>query len=117
MFSGTPFTARTKLEGHAVRAMYACCGATDYYMETGDHAYWKTLNTLWERHDPPQKCTSPAESDRASEGEAFGNAYELPNDARLRRELRSHRQHDVELAHAGRQRRSEVHRRHRARAL
>ena len=26
MFSGTPFTARTKLEGHAVRAMYACCG-------------------------------------------------------------------------------------------
>src|SRR5580692_385692 len=31
MFSGTPFTARTKMEGHAVRAMYACCGATDYY--------------------------------------------------------------------------------------
>src|SRR5216683_6705061 len=28
MFSGTPFTARTKLEGHAVRAMSACCGAT-----------------------------------------------------------------------------------------
>ena len=48
MFSGTPFTERTKLEGHAVRAMYACCGATDYYMETGDPAYWKTLNTLWE---------------------------------------------------------------------
>src|SRR5437762_12999323 len=23
MFSGTPFTSRTKLEGHAVRAMYA----------------------------------------------------------------------------------------------
>ena len=35
MFAGTPFTQRTKLEGHAVRAMYACCGATDYYMETG----------------------------------------------------------------------------------
>ena len=48
MFSGTPFTARTKLEGHAVRAMYACCGATDYYMETGDPAYWKTLNRLWD---------------------------------------------------------------------
>src|SRR5215469_6547052 len=26
MFSGTPFTARTKMQGHAVRAMYACCG-------------------------------------------------------------------------------------------
>ena len=36
MFCGIPFTARTKLEGHAVRAMYACCGATDYYLETGD---------------------------------------------------------------------------------
>jgi len=47
MYSGTPFTQRTKLEGHAVRAMYACCGATDYYMETGDQAYWKTLNHLW----------------------------------------------------------------------
>jgi len=30
MFCGIPFTTRTKLEGHAVRAMYACCGATDY---------------------------------------------------------------------------------------
>jgi len=47
MFSGTPFAARTKLEGHAVRAMYACCGATDYYLETGDAHYWHTLNTLW----------------------------------------------------------------------
>ena len=34
-------------------------------------------------------------------GEAFGDAYELPNCAGLRRELRGDRQHDVELAHAG----------------
>ena len=47
MFCGIPFTSRTKLEGHAVRAMYACCGATDYYLETGDPAYWKALNVLW----------------------------------------------------------------------
>src|SRR5882672_9646511 len=46
MFSGTPFTERTKMEGHAVRAMYACCGATDYYMETGDTTYLQTLNKL-----------------------------------------------------------------------
>src|SRR5207302_112960 len=46
-FCGTPFTSRKHLEGHAVRAMYACCGATDYYLETGDAAYWKTLNVLW----------------------------------------------------------------------
>ena len=47
MYCGIPFTSRTKLEGHAVRAMYACCGATDYYLETGDETYWKTLTTLW----------------------------------------------------------------------
>src|ERR1035437_5478155 len=46
-FSGIPFTSRMHLEGHAVRAMYACCGAVDYYMETGDQSYWKTLEALW----------------------------------------------------------------------
>ncbi len=79
MFSGTPFTARTKLEGHAVRAMYACCGATDYYMETGDHAYWKTLNTLWDDMTTTKMYVTGGVGSR-SDGEAFGNAYELPND-------------------------------------
>ncbi len=78
MYSGTPFTARTKLEGHAVRAMYACCGATDYYMETGDQAYWKTLSTLWEDLTKRQMYISGGVGAR-SDGEAFGDAYELPN--------------------------------------
>src|SRR5437879_4661261 len=78
MFSGTPFTARTKLEGHAVRAMYACCGATDYYMETGDAAYWKTLNTLWQDMVSTKMYVSGGVGSR-SHGEAFGDAYELPN--------------------------------------
>ena len=78
MFSGTPFTSRTKLEGHAVRAMYACCGATDYYMETGDPAYWKTLNTLWEDMVSTKMYVSGGVGSR-SDGEAFGDAYELPN--------------------------------------
>ncbi|MGA8309511.1 MAG: glycoside hydrolase family 127 protein [Terriglobales bacterium] len=79
MFSGTPFTARTKLEGHAVRAMYACCGATDYYMETGDPAYWKTLNRLWDDMTATKMYVTGGVGSR-SDGEAFGNAYELPND-------------------------------------
>jgi uncharacterized protein len=79
MFSGTPFTARTKLEGHAVRAMYACCGATDYYMETGDPAYWKTLNALWNDMTATKMYVTGGVGSR-SDGEAFGNAYELPND-------------------------------------
>jgi uncharacterized protein len=78
MYCGIPFTSRTKLEGHAVRAMYACCGATDYYLETGDAAYWKTLNLLWEDLSSRQMYITGGVGAR-SEGEAFGEAYELPN--------------------------------------
>jgi hypothetical protein len=78
MFSGTPFTSRTKLEGHAVRAMYACCGATDYYMETGDGSYWKTLNTLWDDLTSTKMYVTGGVGSRAA-GEAFGDAYELSN--------------------------------------
>ena len=78
MFSGTPFTARTKLEGHAVRAMYACCGATDYYMETGDATYLNTLNKLWNDMTSTKMYVTGGVGSR-SDGEAFGDAYELPN--------------------------------------
>lgn len=78
MFSGKPFTSRTKLEGHAVRAMYACCGATDYYMETGDSAYWKTLELLWADMARRKMYVTGGVGSRSA-GEAFGEAYELPN--------------------------------------
>jgi uncharacterized protein len=78
MFSGTPFTARTKMEGHAVRAMYACCGATDYYLETGDEKYWQTLNRLWDDMTGTKMYVTGGVGSR-SDGEAFGDAYELPN--------------------------------------
>ncbi len=78
MFCGIPFPSRTKLEGHAVRAMYACCGATDYYLETGDPAYWKTLNVLWDDLTAHQMYVNGGVGARAA-GEAFGDAYELPN--------------------------------------
>jgi uncharacterized protein len=78
MFCGVPFTSRTHLEGHAVRAMYACCGATDYYLETGDPAYWKTLNILWEDLIRDQLYVTGGVGARES-GEAFGDPYELPN--------------------------------------
>lgn len=77
-FCGKPFTSRTKLEGHAVRAMYACSGATDYYLETGDETYWKTLNTLWEDLVTSKMYITGGVGAR-SDGEAFGDAYELPN--------------------------------------
>jgi DUF1680 family protein len=77
-FCGIPFTSRTHLEGHAVRAMYACCGATDYYLETGDPTYWKTLNVLWDDLTSGQMYVTGGVGAR-SEGEAFGDSYELPN--------------------------------------
>jgi DUF1680 family protein len=77
-FCGIPFTSRTHLEGHAVRAMYACCGATDYYLETGDQAYWKALNVLWKDLVSAQMYVTGGVGAR-SDGEAFGDPYELPN--------------------------------------
>ncbi len=78
MNCGVPFTTKTRLQGHAVRAMYACCGATDYYMETGDPGYWKTLETLWSDLSRAQMYITGGVGAR-SEGEAFGDDYELPN--------------------------------------
>jgi len=78
MFSGEPFTSRSEFEGHAVRAMYASCGATDYYMETGDASYLKTLETLWGDLVKRKMYITGGVGSRQS-GEAFGEAYELPN--------------------------------------
>ena len=58
--------------------MYACCGATDYYLETGDPAYWKTLKALWEDLTAHQLYVTGGVGAREA-GEAFGDAYELPN--------------------------------------
>ncbi len=58
--------------------MYACCGATDYYMETGDSTYLKTLNMLWSDMSDQQMYVTGGVGSRA-DGEAFGDAYELPN--------------------------------------
>jgi DUF1680 family protein len=41
------FAERTEIDGHCVRTTYLCCGATDYYAETGDQAYADTLERLW----------------------------------------------------------------------
>jgi DUF1680 family protein len=78
MNCGVPFTTKTRLQGHAVRAMYACCGATDYYIETGDAAYRKTLETLWQDLAQAQMYITGGVGAR-SQGEAFGDDYELPN--------------------------------------
>lgn len=77
-FSGKPFIERTEMEGHAVRACYASAGATDYYLETGDPAYWHTLTRLWEDMAQRKMYVTGGVGSRAS-GEAFGEPFELPN--------------------------------------
>jgi DUF1680 family protein len=78
MFSGKPFTSRTEFEGHAVRAMYASSGATDYYLETGDPAYRQTLDRLWGDLIQHKLYITGGVGSRA-QGEAFGEPFELPN--------------------------------------
>jgi uncharacterized protein len=78
MFSGKPFTARTEFEGHAVRALYAASGATDYFAEAGDPAYKHTLDLLWTDLTMRKMYITGGVGSRAS-NESFGDAYELPS--------------------------------------
>jgi DUF1680 family protein len=79
MFSGKPFTSRTEFEGHAVRALYAVSGATDYFTETGDPAYKKTLDLLWTDLTMRKMYITGGVGARSA-GESFGDAYELPSE-------------------------------------
>ncbi len=47
IFSGKPLTSRSEFEGQAVNALEATSGATDYFAESGDPAYKRTLDLLW----------------------------------------------------------------------
>lgn len=78
LFTVKPFASRKVMEGHAVRAAYACSGATDYYLETGDPAYATTLQTLWDDMTKRKQYITGGIGSRGA-GEAFGDPYELPN--------------------------------------
>ncbi len=77
-FSGIPITDRTQMEGHAVRAMYAVAGATDFYLESGNPKYWQALERHWQDTVKTKMYVMGGLGSRW-EGEAFGDAYELPN--------------------------------------
>jgi DUF1680 family protein len=78
LFSGIPFPSRQQFEGHAVRAMYAASGATDYYAETGEAAYGTTLDRLWKDLVNHKMYITGGVGSREA-GESIGLAYELPN--------------------------------------
>ncbi len=77
MFSGRPFTSHTEFEGHAVRALYAASGATDYFTERGDPGYKRTLDLLWTDLTTRRMYITGGVGSRSA-GESFGDPYELP---------------------------------------
>jgi DUF1680 family protein len=73
-----PFRKMIKLEGHAVRAMYLCCGATDIYLETGESLLIDTVKRLWDHMVSRQMYISGGIGSR-HQGESLGGDFELPN--------------------------------------
>jgi hypothetical protein len=79
MFSGKPFVSHTEFEGHAVRALYAASGATDYFTEAGDPAFKRTLDLLWTDLTMRKMYITGGVGSRSG-GESFGDPYELPSE-------------------------------------
>ncbi|USN99298.1 MAG: glycoside hydrolase family 127 protein [Phycisphaeraceae bacterium] len=73
-----PVEEQAEPEGHAVRAMYLYSGMADVAAATGDEGYIKTLDRIWESMVSTRLALTGGVGARAS-GEAFGDAYELPN--------------------------------------
>ena len=78
-FAGLSFRSRRELSGHAVCALYKCCGAADYYLETGDREIWQALMALWDDLTKSKMYVTGGIGSRPSD-EAIGNRYELPNE-------------------------------------
>jgi len=74
-----PFRELDEIVGHAVRSLYLNSGATDLYMETGDKTLLDALERLWDNL-VTKKIYVTGGAGARKEGEAFGEAYELPNE-------------------------------------
>ncbi len=73
-----PFRELDGITGHAVRALYLNCGATDLYMETGDKSLLETLERLWRSMARRRMYVTGGVGSRHV-CESFGDDYELPN--------------------------------------
>jgi uncharacterized protein len=73
-----PVTEQEEAVGHAVRALYMYCAMADVAALAGDRAYLATLDTLWQDVVGRKTYLTGGVGAR-HRGEAFGDAYELPN--------------------------------------
>lgn len=74
-----PLREQSTLEGHAVRALYLACGATDVASETGDDGLRRAVATQWQSMVGSKMYLTGGLGSRW-EGEAFGDPFELPAD-------------------------------------
>lgn len=73
-----PVTEQDEAVGHAVRAAYMYAGMADVAALTGDSAYIRAIDHIWE-NIVSKKLYITGGIGATSNGEAFGQNYELPN--------------------------------------
>ena len=73
-----PVIDQTEAEGHAVRAGYMYSGMADVAALTGDKAYLKAIDEIWE-NVVGKKLYITGGIGSTGVGEAFGPNYDLPN--------------------------------------
>jgi len=74
-----PFALQREAVGHAVRAAYLYCGATDVAVLAGIKDYDAALDAIW-NNIVGSKLHLTGGIGASPRGEAFGKPYELPND-------------------------------------
>jgi DUF1680 family protein len=73
-----PVIDQDEAEGHAVRAMYLYSGMADVAALTGDSAYLKAIDKIWDNM-VGKKMYVQGSIGAVGDGERFGDNYELPN--------------------------------------
>ncbi len=76
--SHLPVLEQDEAVGHAVRAAYMYAGMADVAALTGDAAYVQAIDRIWD-NITQKKLYLTGGIGATSAGEAFGEAYELPN--------------------------------------
>jgi DUF1680 family protein len=74
-----PIREQITVTGHAVRQNYLAGGVVDLYAETGDQTFMSPVRQQWDDFINT-KCYITGGAGARHEGEAYGDAYELPND-------------------------------------
>ena len=75
-----PLAEQDEPVGHAVRAMYFACGGADVAAYTGAPGYMEALRKIWDNVATRKMHITGGVGARHA-GEAFGAAYELPNES------------------------------------